>query len=319
MVVHIGPYIAMSVIFVILPSFFLSEYVQSMMTKFIIFAIFAVASDIAIGYTGLMSLGQGGFFGAGAYTVAILMHYYGIESFWIAAPLSILMSALIAAIFGIIALRVSGPYFIFVTFALGQSLFSLAWKWRWLSSEGIEGIAGLTFPSIGLAEFNWSSVSFYYFVLVIFFICLILLYRLTNSPFGHILLGIREGEPRMQALGYNTWLYKYFAFVISGIFCGIAGMLFAYHSGIVVPKYFGVSTSVLVFVMVILGGRGKLYGAIVGAAIIIGLEFYVGMLTPERWPLILGIVFVISVMQAREGIGVNLFDIWDRWVLIWKH
>jgi branched-chain amino acid transport system permease protein len=308
---RVAPYIAVGVILFILP-LFAPQYVQSLMTKVLIFAILAMSFDLAVGYTGLLTLGHAAYFGTGAYTVAILMLHYDINSLWISAPLGILMATLVAAIFGLIALRVSGFYFIFVTFALGQLLYSLAWKWKWMSTEGIEGIFGIKYPDIGLPWFAWDFTSFYYFVFLAFVICFFILNRLVKSPFGYALRGIRESEPRMRVVGYNTWLYKYVAFVVSGTFCGVAGVLFAYHNGIVVPQHFGVTTSALGWFMIVLGGTGTLYGPVIGAAVIIPVEFYAGIFTPARWPLILGGGFIISIMYARQGVGVYLSKLWNK-------
>jgi len=307
------PYIIVAIIFIISPPF-LPLYLQSLMTKILIFAIFAMSLDLLIGYTGLISFGHAAYFGVGGYTIGVLMLHYDITSLWIAAPLAVFMATLIAAIFGFIAMRVTGFYFIFITFALGQLLFSVAYKWPWLWSVGVEGIVGIPRPDIGLSWFTWSSLSFYYFVVLAFIICFIILYRIVKSPFGYALQGIRESEPRMRVLGYNIWLYKYIAFIVAGAFAGIAGVLFAYHNGIVVPEHLGVITSTLVLLIVILGGAGTLYGPAIGAAIVVPLEFYSGIITPERWPLILGGVFVLSVMYARLGIGVYLSRLWKRMI-----
>lgn len=306
-----APYIASGVILILLPPL-LPSYVQSMMTKILIFAIFAMSLDLIMGYTGLISLGHAAYFGVGGYTVGVLMVHYDINMLWISAPVGILMAVLMAAVFGFIALRVTGFYFIFVTMALGQLLFSIAFKWEWLSTMDVEAIVGIPRPDVGLPWFTWSPTSFYYFAFLAFVICFFLLNRLVNSPFGYALQGIRESEPRMRVLGYNTWLYKYIAFVVAGAFAGIAGVLFAYHNSVVVPTHLSIITSALVMFMVILGGTGTLYGPVIGAAIIIPLEFYAGLFTPERWPLILGGAFVLSIMYARAGVGVYLSRLWNK-------
>lgn len=312
-----APYILSGLILVILPPL-LPAYVQSLMTKILIFAIFAVSLDIIWGYTGLISLGHAAYFGLGGYTAGVLMMHYGIKSFWISAPLGILVAVLGAAVFGLIALRLYGIYFLLITVAIGQLLFSLAWKWRWLSSPGAEGIVGITRPSIGL-PFTWNFLSFYYFVFLVFVICFFLLYRLVKSPFGQTLRGIREDEPRMRVLGVNTWLHRYIAFIIAGAFAGIAGVLFAYHNGIIVPEHFAIGVSTLALLIVIIGGVGTLFGPVIGAAVIIPVEFYAGIITPERWPLILGGIFVISIMYFRDGIGAYLSRFWEAALSRWKY
>ena len=193
----------------------LPTYLHSMLTKVLIFALFAMSLDFVLGYTGLLSLGHGAFFGVSGYFAGILMVHYGVGSFWLVLPGGILMAGLAAVIIGYISLRVTGVYFLLVTLAFGQLLSVGAVKWRKMTG-GTDGLVGITYPDLGIAGFTWTAISFYYLVLVAFFICFFLLYRITHSSFGRALVGIRENEPRMQGLGYNTWAHKYIAFIISG-------------------------------------------------------------------------------------------------------
>ncbi len=309
--VRLVPYIAGGAILLVLPPF-LPAYVQSLMTKTLIFAIFAMSLNLLIGYTGLFSLGHAAYFGTGGYAIGVLALRYDIDSLWIGAPLAILIAGLVAAVLGIIALQLSGVYFLLITFALGQLLFSVAWKWRWLKSPGVEGIAGIPKPDLGIPWFTWSTTSFYYFVFLVFIICYFLLYRGINAPFGLTQKGIREREPRMQSLGYHTWLHKYVTFIIAGLFAGVAGVLYGYHNGLIVPEHFGVVTSTIAMLMVIIGGAGTLFGPVIGAALIVFVEFFSSIYAPERWPLILGAVFIASVMYLRGGIGPHLIALWRK-------
>lgn len=246
-----GLYVICGVILMILPPF-VSAYVQSMLTKVLIFGIFALSLNLLMGYTGLMSLGHAAYFGAAGYTAGILIVRYGVESFWLVAPAGILMATLIAAFFGIIALRVSQAYFVLVTLALGELLYSVALKWRAVTG-GSNGLVGIPYPDLGLPWFSLNTIYFYYFVFIIFIICCLVLYRIIKSPFGHALEGIRENEPRMRYLGYNVWLFKYIAFIAAGFLAGVAGVLFGYYSGVLAPLYLGILTSVYVTVMVLIG------------------------------------------------------------------
>jgi branched-chain amino acid transport system permease protein len=133
-----------------------------------------------------------------------------------------------------------------------------------------------------------------------------------NSPFGYALRGIREGESRMQSLGYNTWLYKYIVFIITGAFAGVAGVLFVYYNRFIAPTHVAVGTSFLPMVMVIIGGSGTLLGPVIGAMVIVFVEYFASLFTPERWPLILGAVFVAAIMYARGGIDIHLSRLWKR-------
>lgn len=299
------PYAAIGIILLIIPAF-MPTYLQSMMTKLLIYGLFVISLNLIFGYTGLFSLGHAAFFGIAGYTAGILMVSYGIESFWIGGPLGILMAVFTAAVFGFIALRVSGLFFLLVTFALGQLLWSIAVVWYSLTG-GPNGFIGIPRPDLGLPWFNlMNSLNFYYFVFAAFAICYFLMYRLINSPFGYALQGIRDSEPRMRALGYNTWLYKYIAFIIAGLFAGVAGLLFASFNGCIAPSHLGFSTSSLAMLMVILGGVGTLWGPVIGAGVIVFVEYFASQFVPERWPLILGAVFILAVMYLRGGIGLHL-------------
>ena len=305
------PFSAVVMILLILPAF-LPFYLQNIMSKAIIFALFAMSLDIVMGYTGLISLGHAAFFGVGGYAAAILIRKCGITSFWIICPLAILITAASAAILGIIALRVSGIYFLLVTLALSLLLQNIANKWYSLT-RGTDGILGIPSPDLGLSSlFSWSPTRLYYFILIIVVTCSFLLLRIVNSPFGNALQGIRENEQRMAVLGYNTWLYKYLALIIGGSFAGVAGILFAHYNGIIAPFHLGITTSTFAMLMCIIGGLGTIWGPIIGSFIIIVVEYFSSILIPERWPLVLGGVFVISVMTLRGGIAQQLLRLKEK-------
>ena len=305
------PYVGAALIFVLIP-FFLSTYEEGLMTRFLVFALFAMSYNVVFGYAGLLSLGHAAFFGAGGYTVALLKLHYNVELFWISAPLGVLVATITAALFGFIALRASGIYFLLVTFALGQMLYSLTWNVKWFSSPGMQGITGIPLPDLAIPGFALDTTSFYYVVLFFFGISFLLLYRLVRSPYGRALVGIREDESRMEAVGYDTWLYKYTAFVISGAFAGIAGVLFTYYNFFVSPNHLGIMTSFLPMVMAIMGGLGTLLGPVVGAGVFIFVENFSSIYFPARWPLVLGGLFVLTIMFAREGLGVYLWRLWTK-------
>lgn len=305
------PILVLGLFLVVLPAFFPAD-IQGIMTKFLIYAIFAISYDLIFGYTGLVSLGHAAFFGAGGYAVAAISLHYGISSFWIGMPLALIVSTLVAVIFGFISLRVSGTYFLLLTFALAQLLYSVAWNTPWLNSAGMQGIANISLPGLGIPGLAWTNGKFYYFVLINAVVCYYILRRITGSPFGHALIGIREGEARMTALGYDVWGFKYRAYILAAPFAGLAGALFAYNNRFISPSQFGLATSFYPMVMAIIGGSGSLYGAVVGAAVIVFIEYFASLISPERWPLVLGIIFVLSIMYLRTGLGVSLFNLWKK-------
>lgn len=295
---------------VILPPF-LDVSLQSMITKVLIFGIFALSLNLIFGYAGLFSLGHAAYLAVGGYTAGILILRYNFESFWFVAPASVLMAAMVAALFGVIALRASGIYFLLVTFALGQLVFSVVLKWESMT-KGSNGLAGIPHPQLGVSLFSWNALSFYYFVFLAFIVCFWVLYRIVNSPFGYALQGIRECEVRMRSLGYNTWLYKYLAFVIAGLFAGVAGVLFAHLNSIIAPSHASLMTSSVAMLMVIIGSDRVFFGPVIGAALVVFLEYFSSIYTPARWPLVLGGVFVVAVSFLRGGIGIYLIQLQKR-------
>jgi branched-chain amino acid transport system permease protein len=277
----------------------------------LIYALFALSLNLLFGYTGLFPLGHAAYLGLGGYSAGILVTVLGIRSFWVVAPVSILITAFVAAIFGIIALQTKGLLFAFITMALGQLLVNIAIKWRTVTG-GSNGLIGIPLPDLGIPGVTLNQTSFYFLVLIVFVVCFLLMYRLIHSPFGLALQGIRDDEGRLSHLGYNTWLYKIIAFVIAGAFAGTAGVLFGPCNGIIDPSSLGVTTSVIAVLTVIIGGMRIVYGPIIGAAVITTLENLSSIYTPERWPLILGGIFVITVMYLRGGITTHLIRLWKK-------
>jgi branched-chain amino acid transport system permease protein len=302
--IHFTPAIIILAFFIGGP-LFLGTALVSLLTKILIFALMAMSLDIAFGYTGLWSFGQAALFGVAAYTNGILIKHYGITSFWLAAPSGILMAIVISAVFGLIALRVSGIYFLLITFALGQLIYSIAVKWVKMTG-GSDGLGGIPYPDIG---FSLTPISFYYFTLVVLSLCALVLFLVVKSPFGYGLQGIRENGTRMHTLGYNIWLHKYIAFIISGLFGGVAGILYIHFNGVITPGSVGMAASGLAVIMIIIGGSGTLWGAIIGSGTIFILEYFISMITPERWPAILGACFVAAVLFARGGILLKLTNL----------
>ncbi len=288
-----------------------STYIKYLAAKMLIYALFAMSLNLLFGYTGLFPLGHAAFLGLGGYCAGILVIVLGIRSFWLVAPISILITAFVAAIFGIISLQTKGLLFSFITMALGQLLVNVAVKWRSVTG-GSNGLIGIPLPHLGIPGLTMNQTSFYFLVLIIFVVCFILIYRLVHSPFGIALQGIRDEEGRLSHLGYNTWLYKILIFIIAGAFAGTAGVLFGSCNGIMDPSSLGVTTSVMAVLMVIIGGSRTVYGPMIGAAVITILENLSSIYAPERWPLILGCIFVVTVMFLRGGISTHLIGLWTR-------
>lgn len=214
---------ALAAVAIVVPN--TNSFVILLATRALAFSILVMSVDLLLGFTGLPSLGQAAYLGIGAYATAILATRYQVglgPDFFLVVVLGIAAGAALAAVFGLLAIRASGVYFLMITLALGQCVWGLAYRWNSLTG-GDNGISISVRPNFGIDL--GTEVNFFYLVLAFFAVSLLLMHILVRSPFGRSLAGIRECEPRMQILGYNVWLHKYVAFVIAGGFGGLAGVL----------------------------------------------------------------------------------------------
>jgi branched-chain amino acid transport system permease protein len=277
----------------------LPSYPLTLLTQAVIVAILAMSLDVLLGYTGLASLGHAGYFGIAAYAVGILTTQHQ-RSFVTCLVVGVLLATVAAAIFGLLAIRAVGTYFLMITLALGMVVWGLAFRWVSMT-KGDNGIAGIPRPDVPLPWSLWNPLPFFYFSLAALLLSWGLLAVVVRSPFGLTLKGIRESETRMRALGYNVWLHKYLAFVLSGVFAGFAGVFWAYYNGFVSPVDVQLVTSVETLLMVALGGPGTLAGPALGAGVIVFLKNFVSVYT-KRWLLILGAVYIGVILFAPRGI-----------------
>ena len=288
-----GAIAALAVVAPMLPA-----YPLTLLTQALIVGILAMSLDLLLGYSGMPSLGHAAYFGVGAYAVAIMTteRQVGLIGCLV---VGILLATLTAAIFGLLAIRAAGTYFLMITLALGMVVWGLAFRWVSLT-KGDNGISGVPRPTLLGLELI-TAVPFFYFCLVSAAVAWVLMGLLVVSPFGLGLRGIRGSESRMQALGYNVWLHKYVAFVLSGAFAGFAGTLWAYYNGFVSPNDVQLVSSVETLLMVALGGPGTLIGSMLGAGLIVFLRNFVSVYT-KRWLLILGGVYIGVILFAPTGI-----------------
>ncbi len=303
---RLAAFVLVLALFLALPHV-LRPYYVGLTTRMLIFALFAMSLDLLLGYTGLASLGHAAYFGVAAYTVALLILRAGVGSA-IAFPAALAASTITGALFAPLVLRARGSYFLMITFALAQVVWSVAFGWRSLTN-GDDGMPGVPRPNFG-----WSlegTDAFYYFVLALVALAALLLVVIVMSPFGRALRGIRESESRMQALGYNVWRYQFVAFVLAASFAGLAGALYAYFNRFVGPEYLYVIQSAEALIMVILGGAGTLLGPAIGAALIVYLEDYVSSMT-EHWVLVLGVIYVLVTLFAPRGLIGLIVDFRQR-------
>ncbi len=277
----------------------LSSYAVFVLTSVLIFAIFAMSLDILIGYLGYTSFGHAAFFGVGAYA-AVISALKLRQPFWPSLFLALAAVLLVAMLFGAIALRTSGLPFIMISLALAQALWGLAYRWSSVTG-GDNGLSIPVRPTLPLFGRLESSHAYYYFVLVAFGITTGALGVLVRSPFGLSWRGIRDRELRMQMLGYHTWLHKYLAYITAAFFGGLAGILNASLTGFVSPEALALGNSATAILMVILGGPGTLVGASLGAAAVVIMRQIVSSIT-QRWTMVLGIVYIVTVMFMPGGL-----------------
>jgi branched-chain amino acid transport system permease protein len=278
-----------------------TSFIILLATRALAFSILVMSLDLLLGFTGLASLGQAAYLGVGAYLTAILAARYQVGlgyDFWLVIVFGMLGAAMLAALFGLLATRATGVYFLMITLALGQCVWGLAYRWNSLTG-GDNGINLQHRPKFGIDLAN--PVTFFYVVFGFFAASLLVLYTIVRSPFGRSLIGIREREPRMKILGYNTWLHKYIAFIIAGAFGGLSGVLWAHTAGIVSPENVVLTTSVDALLMAVLGGAGTLVGGIIGASVVLFIREYLSTLV-HWWQYVLGGVYVLVILYLPGGL-----------------
>ena len=278
--------------------FLVGDYPRALIAEIYIFAIFAMSLDLLLGFTGLMSLGHAAFFGLGAYAVAILGTLVGVNA-WLALAAGILVAAIGAALIGFFCVRLSGIPFLMLTLAFSQLVFSVALKWRDLTG-GSDGMAIPDKPSFFGVELS-NSLAMYFMALAFLLVAYWALRRLLNAPLGHIFVGIRENEPRMLAIGFNTRAYKLLSFIVAGAFAGLAGGLYAIFNSFISPDAIYWTSSGDILIMTMLGGAGTLIGPAIGAGVFLLMKNVVSSYS-DHWLAIIGAVFICCVLFFPGGI-----------------
>jgi len=282
-----------------LPRLGVPTFYVSLLTQTWIYAMVAMSLDLLVGFTGLVNFSQAAYFGVGAYAVAIAATRYHLTAFFPALGLGILCAVGTAALLSLIALRAENVGFIIITIALNQIVWGLAYQWVSLSG-GDNGITGLVRPTLFGLDLS-GNTAYYYVCLAGCALALALLLAVVRSPFGLVLQGTRETPRRMRALGYDVWLYRYCALLLSAAVAGAAGVLFAWYNPFAGPGDLALDLSTQFLIIVILGGIGTLYGQLLGALIVVFLSNGLSSIT-QRWELILGAIYFIIVMYAPDGL-----------------
>lgn len=274
----------------------------SLAINMLIFGLYAVGFNLMFGYAGALSFGHAAFLGIGAYGAGIAIVHYGFP-WYLAVPIGIVVSAVLAVMMGYLATRVRGIYFAMVTLALSQIVFYIVLQMRDVTG-GDDGLTGVNIRRLYLPglELNFHNpLVRYYFVLVFVAICLWCLSRILNSPFGAVLEATRENEDRARASGYNVAATRLLAFTLSGTFCGVAGTMYALHLSMVPLELLHYTTSGLAVVMALLGGMGTFFGPFVGAAVFLIVEDVINIWT-VHWQLFVGGMVVLFVIFFPRGI-----------------
>jgi branched-chain amino acid transport system permease protein len=273
-------------------------YYTNLGSKVLITAILALSVNLLIGQAGLMSLTQSAFGGVAAYCIAWFTVDNG-SGHLAALVYALLISLVLSAIYGAIALRVLGIGFLMITLALGQITWGLAQRWVDITG-GENGITGMTRPMpFGISIDD--AGSFFVFTAIVFLAVYGLLYLFSNSCFGATVRGTRDQQRRMSALGYNVWLIRWFTFVLAGMLAAVAGVLDAYYNKFASPNFMSLMESAAALLMVIVGGSSVLLGPLCGAVVVLALTLVASSYT-EHWVGLLGLLFLIVVLFLPDGI-----------------
>src|SRR6266567_599018 len=290
---------------VILP-YVVEPYQTVLLSYGLIFAIAALGFNLLLGYTGLLSFGHSAYFGMGAYAVAFVVKYLGITSMELFLLAGILASAAVTALFGLVCVRYTRIYFSILTLALSQVLWSLAFKFFWVTG-GTDGLRVPTPTLLGMSigagqdKMTFLAHRYYYYVLVIFLVAVGVMWVIVHSPFGKALQAIRDNEVRAEFVGVQVWHYRWVAFLISGVFTGLAGALWVPLNGLTTPDILHWSFSGEIVFFTVLGGFSTFAGPIVGAVVFNYLKtFAVGYTV--YWQMFLGVVLVVLVLVLPSGI-----------------
>ena len=272
-------------------------------------ALFAISVDLLLGFVGLLSFGHAAFWGVSAYSAGLIAQNFGVP-FPVAIVAGAIAAMIIAVPIGYLAVRRSGIYFAMVTLAFAQMIWFVANQWKDVTG-GENGLQGVPRSFFGIELVETEAFYFYYVVVILIVAGAWLAWRIVNSPFGRVLVAIRDNPARTRALGYDVEKYKLIAFVLSAGIAGVAGGVFAISHGFVSLQELDWTTSGKVVLMTVLGGMGTLWGGPVGAAVIVLLEDRLATSGFDGIGIITGSIFILCVLLFRRGIwgtAKNLVD-----------
>ena len=283
----------------------LPEFWRRFLTEILIWGLLAMSSDILIGYTGMISFGHSAFFGLGMYGAAAVLLIVSPPNLWLAIFFGLAAAGAVALFVAYFSTRLRDIYFAITTLIFSQIFYVIIFTW----TEVTGGENGLTFRRPALSLFGLFSTPFdtatlHWFVLAVVAASYLILRRIMQSPFGMVLQSIRENEPRTRAIGYPVERYKIVAVMLSGLFAGLAGVLYAVQNRFAAPDfvYFLVSGETVIFN--VMGGIGTLLGPIVGAGFFLLLRELLGRLFGEQFPYLipLGFIFIAMIIFLPQGL-----------------
>jgi len=288
---------------------FVDAYLTQLLNYGLVFGIAALGFNLLLGYTGLLSFGHSAYFGLGAYTAAFMVKYLGVGSMELYILGGLTVTALVTAAFGYVCVGYTRIFFGILTLALSQVLWTLAYKFFWVTggTDGIRVAFGKMTLLAGLVDFTGPGSyqrfigTYYYYTLALFACCVALMWVIVHSPFGKALQAIRDNETRARFLGIGVRKYRLIAFLISGMFAGLAGTLWVPLNGLVTPDIVYWPFSGEIVFMTVLGGFRSFTGPIVGAVVFNFLKAY-AVASTAYWQAALGLVLVILVMALPTGI-----------------
>jgi branched-chain amino acid transport system permease protein len=289
---------ALAVAPLVLPPFW-----QRFVTEILVWGLLAMSSDILIGYTGMVSFGHSAFFGLGMYGAAAALLSVRPPNLWLALIYGLAGAAIVAMFVAYFATRLRDIYFSITTLVFSQIFYVIIFTW----TEVTGGENGLTFrqPELaipGLFSTRFTTETLHWFILVVVTASYLLLRRITRSPFGQVLQAIRENEPRTRAIGYHVERYKMMAVMLSGLFAGVAGVLYAIQNKFAAPDFvfFLISGETVIFN--VMGGVGTLVGPVAGAAFFLLLREGISRFAPEYYLIPVGIIFTLMVIFLPQGL-----------------
>ncbi|MEP9377217.1 branched-chain amino acid ABC transporter permease [Aquabacter sp. CN5-332] len=288
---------------------FLTPY-EALAVNILVFGLYAMGFNLIFGYAGMLSFGHAALFGLGAYGCGIPIAKFGIP--WFAAlPMGIAVAGIASVVIGWFAIRSRGIYFAMITLALSQVVYYSTYQWVSLTG-GEDGLRGVNVPVINIFGLHLNMLNplvKYYVLFALGAVAIALFSRILNSPFGGVLEAIRENEKRAMACGYDVARTRWLAFILSGLFSGFAGALYAIHLSVVPIETLNYFNSAEVLMITLLGGMGTFFGAFVGAYVYIMLQDVVTVVT-VHWQLVIGTLFVVLILFFPRGIWGSLL----KWV-----